>query len=190
MQRFPLRLAALSLSLCLPALAACGGKALGTEPAGQRIRAASGFNLRVIPEQERSRRPRFSGALMDGTKFSSTQLSGQIAVVNFWASWCGPCRKEQRQLEALSDRYGPQGIRFIGVNTRDTKADARSYMEEFGVTYPSIFDRFATIAFKFRVQFIPSTFVLDRNGAIAAVITGATVDERQLSDVLDRELAR
>ncbi|MFY9586432.1 MAG: TlpA disulfide reductase family protein [Actinomycetota bacterium] len=178
------------LALCLALLApACGGKA-GAETAGQTIKAATSYRLSTYEIGHRRTPKAWSGPnLVTGATIRSADLRGSVTVVNFWASWCGPCRDEQAELERLYKEYASRGVRFIGINIRDARVDARSYLEEFGVTYPSIRNQDASIAAKFRsILFIPSTAVLDRRGRIAARISGVTV-ERDLRSVLDAELA-
>ncbi len=187
-RRISLRLTLLVLPVAL--LAACGGKALGSEAAGKAggFKAATGYNVSDVAPGDRDRKPAFSGKDFAGKRVTQQDLRGSVAVVNFWASWCGPCRKEERNLEDLWQRFGPRGVAFLGVNTRDTKVDARAFIEEFGVTYPSIFDPYAKIAYKFRVVYLPVTYVLDKQGRIAATIVGATVDTSAIERILEREL--
>jgi thiol-disulfide isomerase/thioredoxin len=183
-----LRLLVSALALAL--LAACGGKALGSEATGKAgFKSATGYNVTDIAPADRDRKPVFSGTDFQGKRISQGSLRGSVAVVNFWASWCGPCRREERNLEDLWQRYGPRGVEFLGVNTRDTKIDARSFLEEFDVTYRSIFDPYAKIAYKFRVVYLPVTYVLDKQGRIAAIIVGATEDTAAIERILERELA-
>ena len=186
MKRLCIPIFAIGLALLAPA---CGGKA-GAETAGQRIKAATSYSLTRYDVGER-RKPKAWGGpnLLTGARIATEDFNGAVTLVNFWASWCGPCRKEQPGLERLNKEYAPRGVRFVGINIRDTRVDARAYLEEFGVTYPSIANQDASIAYKFRVLFIPTTYVLDRGGRIAARITGATL-ERDLRLVLDAELAR
>ena len=176
---------ALGLALIAPA---CGGKA-GAETAGQRIKAATSYRLTTYEPGDRRTPHKWSGPILAGGTLRSADLKGSVTVVNFWASWCGPCRLEQAELEKLYKEYGSKGVRFVGINIRDTRTNARSHLDEFGVTYPSVENQDSSIAYKFRVLFIPTTFVLDRRGRIAARVTGATV-ERDLRAVLDAEIAR
>jgi thiol-disulfide isomerase/thioredoxin len=181
-RRVPLLI--LGLALLGPA---CGGK--GTDgAAGQTIRAATGYNLAMVSPSKRWSPKAWSGATLDGGTLTSAGFDGEITVVNFWASWCGPCRAEQPALEKIYKEYASRGVRFVGVNIRDTQTNARAHLGEFAVTYPSVFNKDATIAFKYRVLFIPTTYVLDRDGRIAARIIGAT-HEPDLTRVLNEELA-
>lgn len=177
-----------ALSALLRLGAGCGGTGHGAEAAGPRIRTEYGYRVVSIPESDRDLRPRFTGKTFDGEVIRSADLAGEVTVVNFWASWCGPCRAEQRELEALWRRWKDRGVRFIGVNTRDTRVDGRAFLDEFGVTYPSLYNRDATVAFAFRVAFMPSTFVVDRRGRVAAIMIGASKDARRLERVIEREV--
>lgn len=187
-RRIPILTLGLALGLALLA-SACGGKA-GAETAGQRIKAATGYSLTTYEVGDRRLPKAWSGPnLRTGVRIASADLKGAVTVVNFWASWCGPCRIEQAGLEKLNKEYASKGVHFLGINIRDTRVDAGAYLDEFGVTYPSVVNQDASIAYKFRVLFIPTTYVLDRSGRIAARVTGAT-RERDLRKALDAELAR
>lgn len=170
--------------LLVSSLAACGaGQAAG-------IGTATSFNVAAYEEGEREAAPAFSGELLgeEGTGTDAI-IRDKVGVVNFWGSWCGPCRAEQAALEALWKEYGPRGVAFLGVNTRrDQRAAALAYLEEFSVTYPSIYDPPSTIANDFGVRVMPATFVIDRDGRIAAHIIGALRDEGDLRAILDAEL--
>lgn len=178
----------LYLSLGIALLApACGGKG-GAETAGQTIRAATSYN--VIPyAADKRRTPKgWVGSDLAGGTLRSASFNGSITVVNIWASWCAPCRVEQGDLEKVATAYASRDVRFLGVNIRDTSAAARAHVGEFGVTYPSVSDPDSSIAAKYRVRVVPTTFVLDRSGRIAYQILGPT-NESDLVRILDKELA-
>lgn len=182
---------------CIPVLAlglallasACSGDA-GAESTGLSIKAATSYNITPYAVGERWMPRSWRGQQLGGGTLRGADLVGSVTVVNFWASWCGPCRVEQAALEKLYKEYASRGVRFVGINVRDTKTNARAHLDEFGVTYPSVFNPDSSIAYKFRViHFIPTTFVLDRRGRVGAKIIGPTV-ERDLKAVLDEELTR
>jgi thiol-disulfide isomerase/thioredoxin len=127
--------------------------------------------------------------LTDGTPWSSTSARGSLLVVNYWASWCGPCRAEQPSLTTVAHRYAGRGVRFIGINIRDNQAAARAHVQEFKIPYPSLFDPGALTATKLEVFALPSTFILDRDGVVAYRLTGRT-NAPVLADRLDTLLAR
>jgi thiol-disulfide isomerase/thioredoxin len=109
--------------------------------------------------------PPLAGPMVDGGSYTLTQR-GHPAVVDFWASWCGPCRKQQHELDALAGCYVPDGVIFIGVDIRDDRANAAAYAHEFGVTYPSIFDPSSDLAGQFDVSAPPTTLVADGRGHV------------------------
>ncbi len=129
----------------------------------------------VIPAAERASAPRFSGTLLDGGEFSSTDLAGDVAVLNFWGSWCAPCRVETPQFEEVYTEVADSGVQFLGLNVKDQQQFARAFVDSKGITFPSLFDPKGEVALAFRdypASAIPSTIVLDREGRVAAVYTG------------------
>ena len=112
--------------------------------------------------------------LTDGSSWSSTSARGSVLVANFWASWCGPCRVEQPQLNRVARAYRGRGVKFIGINVRDSRGAAQSYAEEFKIPYPSLFDQAALQAVRLQAFALPSTFILDRDGVVAYRLTGKT----------------
>lgn len=164
-------------------LVACTG-------AGQAgsIQVATSFNILRVQPAMRDVAPPVAGEMLAGDPVDVG--GGNVAVVNFWGSWCGPCREEQPRLEAIWKRYADRGVVFVGVNTRrDQRAAALAFLEEFDVTYPSVYDPASEIAFEFGVREMPKTFVIDRQGRIAAQVIGALRTEEDLTAILDEELA-
>jgi peroxiredoxin len=145
----------------------------------------------VIPPDERASAPDFSGTLLDGREFDSGELDGGVAVLNFWGSWCAPCRVESPQLQEVYAEVRDQGAQFLGVNVKDTDQLARAFEDSFGIEFPSLDDPRGEVALAFRdypANAIPSTIVLDAQGRVAAVYTGA-VEQDDLRAVLDLLMA-
>jgi cytochrome c biogenesis protein CcmG/thiol:disulfide interchange protein DsbE len=108
----------------------------------------------------------FTLRLLDGGELALSQLRGKVVFLNFWASWCPPCRAEARDLEAAWQRYKSDGVVFVGVNTLDDESRARAFIEEFGITYPNGRDQGGRITVDYGVWGLPETFFIDREGRI------------------------
>lgn len=117
--------------------------------------------------------PEFELASIDGGTISNEDLVGRPYVVNFWASWCVPCRQEHPHLEALYARYQPQGVELLGVMFNDTPDGARAYRDELGGDWPLLEDPGERTAVEFGVTGPPETFVVDDAGIIRLKIRGA-----------------
>jgi thiol-disulfide isomerase/thioredoxin len=131
--------------------------------------------------------PAVTGKTLDGTTLTLASYRGKIVVLNFWGSWCNPCRAEGPFLQLMATDYAAKGVQFVGVDIRDTAASAKSFLGKTP-TYPNLFDpdELVTLLFNATVSpsAIPSTIIIDRSGKIAARIFGATTEPR-LSAVLD-----
>ena len=161
--------------VALVALAGAGGKGLAPEAGTGQVEPV-GSAVAVIPEADRRPLPAFSAATLDGARIDLTALRGRPLVLNFWASWCGPCRAEQEGLELAARDLAERGVRVVGVNIRDDQGAARSYLKEFGVGYPSLFDRPAVLSARLGdlgPQAPPYTLVVDDSGRVAARVFGA-----------------
>jgi peroxiredoxin len=140
----------------------------------------------VIPAAERQSAPEFSGTLLGGGDFSSGELAGDVAVLNFWGSWCPPCRVETPEFQTVYAEVADSGVQFLGLNVKDQQQLASAFLESKGITFPSLFDPKGEVALAFRdypASAVPSTIVLDREGRVAAVYT-AEVRQEDLRAVL------
>ena len=129
----------------------------------------------VIPVGERASAPEFSGTLLGGGGWSSAELSGDIAVLNFWGSWCAPCRVETPEFQEVYTEVADSGVQFLGLNVKDQEQFAQAFVTSKAITFPSLFDPRGEVALAFRdypANAIPSTIVLDRDSRVAAVYTG------------------
>jgi cytochrome c biogenesis protein CcmG/thiol:disulfide interchange protein DsbE len=109
----------------------------------------------------------------DGGTIKLEDLRGKVVFLNFWASWCPPCRAEARTLEAVWQRYKDRGVVFLGVNIQDKEEAARAFLKEFGITYLNGWDPTNKVAIDYGVWGIPETFYIDREGRITFKQVGA-----------------
>jgi thiol-disulfide isomerase/thioredoxin len=141
----------------------------------------------VIAPGKRASAPTFTGTLLDGKPFSSTSLHGSVAVINFWGSWCAPCRVETPEFSRVAADVAGRGVRFLGVDVKEDPQFARAFVSSRSISFPSLADPRGAVALAFRdypANAIPSTIVLDRQGRVAAVYTAA-VSQQDLRSVLD-----
>ena len=108
-----------------------------------------------------------------GQQVALAQLKGKVVMVNFWATWCVPCRQEMPHLQALYDRYNGLGFELLAVNVEKNNAEgARKWLEETPVTFPVLFDPENQVTKLYKVQTMPSTVIIGRNGTMRFIHQG------------------
>ena len=129
--------------------------------------------------------PRIDGEDLHGESLNAADYAdGDVLVINVWADWCAPCRREQPQLVRLAHRYRGDGVRFLGINYQDDRDAARGWVREFSVPYPSLFDPWGRSAVHLGFPALPDTYVVDPAGTIRWVVYGET-DERELTRLIE-----
>ena len=124
-----------------------------------------------IPQQvakgEHPPAPDFELPRLDGTgSVSLASLRGKAVVLNFWASWCGPCRDEVPTLERAWKRYRSRGLVMLGIDQQDLASDARTFASKYGMTYPIVKDRRGRVVARYGLTGVPETFFIDRRGRV------------------------
>lgn len=192
----PSRRAVLTGLSMAPLLAACSGGddslARQAGDAGGKNYIAGDGSVAEFAPAERGTPVEFTAELFDGTPVSGADLRGEPALLNFWYAACAPCRVEAPHLVSLHERFAPQGVRFLGVNVRDTVTTAQAFERTFDIPYPSVEDASGDVLLAMTdhvpPQAVPSTLVLDRQGRVAARVLGA-VQEGTLAALLDTVVA-
>jgi peroxiredoxin len=110
--------------------------------------------------------PDFTLKSHEGVNIKLSELRGQVVMVNFWASWCGPCRQEMPLLQQLYDRYQSLGFALLGVNVDEDQAAANKILKELPVSFPILYDKRSKVSKAYQVKAMPSTFIVDRDGRI------------------------
>jgi cytochrome c biogenesis protein CcmG, thiol:disulfide interchange protein DsbE len=140
--------------------------------------------------RDRGPAPDFTLTTFDGQKVSLADLRGNVVVINFWASWCIPCREEADYLEQTWRKYRDQGVVFIGVGYADTVKEAMAYIEEFDITYINGPDLGTRISQAYSIKGVPETFFVSRDGELKGVHIGPLVSpqlDQKIEELLREE---
>ena len=149
---------------------------------------AWGFLAPGAPPQQRA--PDFEVELLGGGTLSSDDLKGRPVVLNFWASWCDPCREEMPAFERMWDRYRDQGVEIIGVNLQDSAEGAQGFVDEVGVSYPIALDTDGSLAEDLGVRGLPQTFFIDEDFRFERISAGDALEgggDRVVFGAIDEE---
>ena len=139
-----------------------------------------------MPIKEGVAAPDFTGELMDGTSITLSELQGKPVIINFWATWCGPCVKEMPAFERLKDDFGDK-IGIIAVNCGDDAETVKDFVEENGYTFPVVLDEEYSISMLYPTNSIPYTVVLDAEGKVTHISTGALDADTMYERYKDRK---
>ena len=130
----------------------------------------------LYPAGHRALAPDFTATSLTGTPIKFTSYRGKVVVVNFWGSWCDPCRREAATLAVVAEQYRPHGVSFLGVDLGDTPVSALAFNRRAGISYPSVNDSGYVVEQDFSlaepIPGPPTTMVIDRTGHIAGEIFG------------------
>ena len=125
-----------------------------------------------VKAEEGALAPDFLLGRLDGSELRLSDLRGQPVVLNFWATWCAPCRKEIPQFVDAYERHRGEGLVIVGVNMQEGKGIVRPYAEDFGMTFPIAIDVDGEVADAYRILGLPTTYFIDREGIVRSVFTG------------------
>ena len=186
---------AASLAASLGLLGGCvSNDPLAVDANNENFTSADGSVTEVAPANRGNAVSFESSDTTDGSTLRSEDFRGSVLVVNFWYAACPPCRAEAPDLAELATGYADQGVLFLGVNVFDNASGAQSFEKSFDIPYPSILDadtgelRLA-FASELPPSGIPTTFIVDRDGRVAARVLGFLADRSMFEDMLERVVA-
>jgi cytochrome c biogenesis protein CcmG/thiol:disulfide interchange protein DsbE len=132
--------------------------------------------------------PDFALDSLTGDPLKLTDLRGKVVVLNLWASWCPPCRAEMPALNVVYEKFRDQGLVVLGVNTtfQDDETNARAAIRDWGLTFPIVFDRGGTPSRAYRLQAMPTTFFIGRDGVIRDIVFGGPMSEALIASKIEK----
>ena len=169
-----LKSALAALIVLLPITVWIYGRDVSPQPAAQTPATHDNLlaDLGIEPSQERTPAPAFLLNDSDGSVVRLDDLRGKVVLLNFWATWCPPCRLEMPSLEALHTQLGPRGLAVLAVATRDNAGDVRSFFNEHRLSFPALLDPGAHTYGVYEIWSLPTTFVIDKRGYLVGKVVG------------------
>jgi peroxiredoxin len=134
--------------------------------------------------------PDFTLRVLDGPNLRLQEQRGKVVLVNFWATWCGPCRKEMPHLNRIADKYRSSGLVLLGINVDDDVRNAADLAAKLGVKFPVLFDTDKKVSKLYDLNSMPSTLVIDRNGRVRYLHRGYQDGYEDLYDKQIRDLLK
>jgi len=134
--------------------------------------------------------PDFTLDLLGGGQVSLSELRGSVLMINLWASWCPPCRAEMPAIQNAYEDYHDRGFEVLAINTtyQDQEEAAQAFVNEFGLTFPVLLDRTGSVANRYLLRALPTTFFVDRDGVIQDVVIGGPMSEALIRSKIEAAL--
>lgn len=170
------------IAVLLGMLAACGG--------GDDSDPDTGLGYGGAYELLGQPAPDFTLESSKGGYVHLADQRGKVVMLNFWASWCGPCRKEMPLIDSMYQRYGPAGFILYGVNVEEDNTDAKKLLKELGVTFPALFDTESKAGTLYKIDAMPTTVMIDKIGNIRFVNRGYKAGDEDKYRAQIRELIK
>ncbi len=148
------------------------------------------FSASIQAETSDVTAPDFTLKSLDGRNIKLSEQAGNVVLLNFWASWCGPCRKEMPLLNELHDKYNPLGFMVLGVNVELDSTQARRFLDDNPVSFPVLLDSENKVTQAYEVVAMPTTAIIDRHGKIRYLHKGYKDGDEQKYRKIVKELIR
>ncbi len=145
-------------------------------------------DMGIIRLNKRDMAPAFSLPLLSGAEVGPHTYKGKVIILNFWASWCPPCRREMPSMERLYRDYKDKGVVILGVNDMESEEDVRSFYDEYMLSFPTVLDKDGKVFNQYGVLAIPTSFIIDREGRLIGKVFGPREWDSEHARALIKEL--
>jgi thiol-disulfide isomerase/thioredoxin len=129
--------------------------------------------------------PDFQLKDLEGNIYTLSDYEGSPIMLNFWATWCGPCREEMPYMEEVSQEWADEGLVFFAINLAESDSGVKAYLDSFGFTMPVLLDSARTVANKYNITGVPTTYFIDSDGIIQDKVIGAFPDKASIDSYLE-----
>ena len=173
-------------------MSACGNKSDSSQEATDTEQAAEEQAAAEDETAETGDKAKdFEAELVDGTTFSLSDAKGKVVLLNFWATWCEPCKEEMPAIQKVYDDYMPSEVQVLAVDCAETKGEVDTFLDDAGYTFPVAYDEDGTIGALYPSSAIPFTVIIDKEGKIAETFVGSEGADAQydkFTNVIDKLL--
>lgn len=131
--------------------------------------------------------PDFTLDTLDGGQMTLSDLRGRVVMINLWTSWCPPCREEMPTIDNVYQAHKDEGLEVLAVNStfQDSEADAAAFAQELGLSFPILLDRDGAVSRRYQLRALPTTYFIDRQGIIRAVVPGGPMSESLIQSKIE-----
>jgi len=141
-------------------------------------------------ETKKTPAPNFTSPSLSGSNVRLSELKGDVILLNFWASWCGPCRLEMPLLNKLHNKYKAIGFTVLGVNVEESTSAAQDFLKDNKVSFPILWDTQNTVSKQYNVQAMPTTVMIDRDGQVRYIHKGFQAGDERIYKKVIKKLVR
>ncbi|MFC2052094.1 TlpA family protein disulfide reductase [Chloroflexota bacterium] len=130
--------------------------------------------------------PDFQLSNLEGQAISLSDFRGRPVLINFWASWCGPCRAEMPYIQQIFEKWSDRGLVILAIDIGESRSTVEDFMQSYGLSFPALLDMNKTVSAEYNIRFIPTTFLIDKDGIIKAVKIGAFSSVEEIESNLSK----